>query len=153
MKFEKFIKKLGGHGVIYTHNDVNWLASPSAMMRIPIGTKGVLSDSISEMPDGLKRFIDLSWKEEPCELTHAELPAGNSGIKDAIRFFETEQQHLSIGINNDSYTLLENGDVLSLFPEYSSDESKDIAKALIVKRVTDAQPEAEIVGFIFPATV
>lgn len=151
MKFEKFVKTLGGHGIIYRYKDTNWLASFTVLMRIPDDVSGVLSESISEMPEGLKKFIEMEWKNDPCLLTKAELPRGNSGIKEAIRIYETEHSGVVCRIDNDSYSLIDKGDILEIYPEYDSEQSVDVAKALVIRAVTpDPDEEPQIVGFIFP---
>ena len=44
MKFEKFVKQLGGSGVIQTReNGEKWLASATSMLKIPDQMGGILS--------------------------------------------------------------------------------------------------------------
>lgn len=151
MKFEKFVKTLGGHGVIYRYKDTNWLASSTVLMRIPDNVSGVLSESISEMPEGLKSSLKWHGRTTPVCSTKAELPSGNSGIKEAIRIYETEHSGVVCRIDNDSYSLIDKGDILEIYPEYDSEQSVDVAKALVIRAVTpDPDEEPQIVGFLFP---
>lgn len=54
-------------------------------------------------------------------------------------------------IDNDSYSLIDKGDILEIYPEYDSEQSVDVAKALVIRAVTpDPDEEPQIVGFIFP---
>ena len=150
MKFEKFVKTLGGNGVIYSYGGKKYLASGNVMMVIPDDFRGVVAENITEMPTGLAHYIDMAWKNEPCALIRAELPTGNAGIKDAIRIFENAS-HLEIRIDNASYTLLDKCDALDIFPEFDSETRTDSAKALVVRKPrNDDNEETDIVGFIFP---
>lgn len=150
MKFEKFVKTLGGNGVIYSYGGKKYLASGNVMMVIPDDFRGVVAENIAEMPTTLAHYIDMAWKNEACALTRAELPTGNAGIKDAIRIFENAS-HLEIRIDNASYTLLDKCDALDIFPEFDSETRTDSAKALVVRKPrNDDNEETDIVGFIFP---
>lgn len=150
MKFEKFVKTLGGNGVIYSYGGKKYLAGGNVMMVIPEDFRGIVAENIAEMPDGLIHYINMAWKNEPCALIRAELPSGNAGIKDAIRIFETAN-HVELCIDNASYTLLDKCDALDIFPEFDTETLADVAKALVVRKPrNDENEETDIVGFIFP---
>lgn len=150
MKFEKFVKSLAGAGVIYSHDDKQYLAGEKVLMAIPEGFHGVVAKNIVEMPEGIARLIDMAWKTVPCTLTRAELPTGDAKIRDAIRIFATERG-LEITIDNASYSLLNSCDTLDIYPSYESEAQGDVAKALFVyKPRQDENDETEIVGLIFP---
>lgn len=50
MKFEKFLKSLGGHGVIYTKGTDRWLASTTVLAKIPDSMVGVIAKRLQKFP-------------------------------------------------------------------------------------------------------
>lgn len=153
MKFEKFLKSQGGHGVIYTKGTDRWLANSTVLAKIPDSMLGVIAEKVLEMPEGLRCFIDNDVSNDPCELVKAIMPCADGGIKDCIRIFATEGNDIRIPIANDEYSLIDRSDLLEINRKYNSADNVFEPKALIVREFTpDPNEEAEIIGVIFPVT-
>lgn len=153
MKFEKFLKSLGGHGVIYTKGADRWLATTTVLAKIPDNMLGVIAEKVVEMPEGLRCFIDNDVSNDPCELLKAVMPIADSGIKDCVRIYATESGDVRIPICNDDYALIDRSDIKEINRKYDQVERKFEAKALVIREF-NANPDedAEIVGIIFPVT-
>lgn len=151
MKFEKFLKSLGGHGVIYTKGDERWLASPTVLARIPENMVGVIAEKVVIMPDKLRAYIDNDINNDPSELVKAIMPIANGGIKDCIRVYADESGTIRLPIGNDEYSLISRSDITEINRVYNTGEHVFEPKALIVREYTsDPDEEPEIVGVIFP---
>lgn len=155
MKFKKFVKTLASSGVIYERNnggyEERWLASPSVLMLIPIGTRSVTGCAIQTMPDPIDRMIDQIGNTQYAKLTKALMPIPDGKIKDCIRVFKTESGDLSILISNDDWSLIENSDFCEILYRYDISTEKFEVKALLVKSYPKLpDDEAELVGIIFP---
>lgn len=151
MKFEKFLKSLGGHGVIYTKGDERWLASSTVIAKIPENMVGVIAEKVVKMPDSLRAYIDNDINNDPCTLLKAVMPIANGGIKDCIRVYADESGTILLPIGNGEYTLINRSDILEINRVYDTGEHKFEPKALIIREYTaDPDEEPEIVGVIFP---
>ncbi len=154
MKFEKFVKSLASTGTIYERtNGDRWLASPTAFMLIPPGTKSITGVGIHPMPDNIEKIIDQIGHTEEATLVKAVMPFANGGIKDCLRVFETRDGSIRCTISNDDWSLIEKSDMTFIKFAYDLDATKNVAKALLV-RVYPPIPddEDELVGIIFPDT-
>ena len=137
MKFEKFFKKVGTHGIIVKHNNESWLLCNGTGMRIPDGVNNI---GVSCAPtDDFLAIVDDYVDRRPMILTDARLmdPAGNA--KAIIRKFSDGIR--SIEIHNEDYGLLEKSDRLSCF--VFEDENGEDHEYIIVRDYDD-----DIVGFI-----
>lgn len=146
MKFEKFLKSLGGHGVIFTKGDDRWLANTNIMAKIPDNMLGVIAEKVTEMPDGLRCFIDNDVNNDPCELVKAVMPIADGGIKECVRIYATEGGDVRIPVSNDAYALVESSDTTEINSRYDSMARLFEAKALVIREID------EITGVIFPVT-
>lgn len=151
MKFEKFLKSLGGHGVIYTKGTDRWLASTTVLAKIPDNMVGVIAEKIVKMPENLKAFIDNDINNDPCDLVRAVMPIANGGIKDCIRIYADESGNIRIPIANDEHALIDRSDIKEINRSYDSVEKTFTPKALVVREYTaDPEEDPQIVGIIFP---
>lgn len=152
MKFEKLVKSLGSNGVIYNRkNGERWLASPSVFMLIPDTIRGVTASDILEMPKKIDDIIS-SLTSDPCELTRAIMPYGDSGIKECIRVFQNQTGDIKIPVSNPDFALIEKGDIKEICYEYAGESNEVKPVALMVKHwPTMVADDPELVGVIFPA--
>lgn len=154
MKFEKFVKSLASTGTIYERpNGDRWLASPTAFMLIPPNTKSITGVGIHPMPENIEKIIDQIGHAEEALLVKAVMPIPNGAIRDYLRVFETRDGSIRCVISNDDWSLLDKSDMTYIKYSYDLDETRNVAKALLV-RVYPAVPddEDELVGIIFPDT-
>lgn len=112
MKFEKFFKSVGTHGIIVKKSDTeSWLLGGGVGMRIP---EGVNNLGVSVSPDDL--FTQVMEFEpsvtDVLELAEAYLPKDGKA-NDIVRIFETDFGD-RINIHNKHYGLLEKSDSLYL---------------------------------------
>lgn len=137
MKFEKFLKSVGTHGVIFTDADKDkWLFCSNVMMKLPSNVT-VLSTTECKAPAFVQKVID-DFYDENChsaELTKAILPYPDSKAKDIQRIFEDAAKNQFAACNND-FGLIETSD----------DAYVDKDKALIVAA---GYPDVDVVGIIF----
>lgn len=151
MKFEKFVKQLGGQGVIQTYGADKWLVSASAMMKIPDGMSGIIAESINEMPPTIKSVLDRECTGVSAVLSQAILPYGDSAIKDCVRIFRADENpKLKLPISNDDYSLIDlRKDEVEILTRYDVEEEEFSVVALLVKKPYLAD-DSELVGVIFP---
>ena len=151
MKFEKFVKTLASSGIIYERGIFRerWLASPSALMLIPIGTRSVTGIAIQEMPEAIDKMIGQVGCTEPVLLRKAVMPFADGKIKDCVRVFANDATDVHIAISNDDWSLIEKSDYTEAL--YVYEDEKPVSKALLVKKYPQfPEDDMELVGIIFP---
>lgn len=150
MKFEKFVKQLGGAGVIQTRDDGSkWLASFSALLRIPDDMNGVIAESITVMPPNIDKVIRKELSGAEAALIKAIMPTGDAAIKDCIRVYATSDGQ-KVPICNDDYSLIDpKHDVVEVLSEYDLDTEKLRPTALLVKEYVNLE-DTRLIGVIFP---
>lgn len=152
MKFEKFLKSLGGHGIIYTKGDERWLASSKVCAKIPETMVGVIAENIVEMPETIRKHIDCDMCNDPCELKKAIMPVADGGIKDCVRVFATENG-VELALDNDEYSFVSNSDIVEIHTKFESDTESYTGVALIVREINrNPDEDPEIIGIIYPTT-
>lgn len=151
MKFEKFVKSLGVNGVIHERkNGERWISGMWEMMKVPENVKGVMAKAIVSMPDTFEDYINYEHVSVPCYLLKALMPYGDSGIKDCIRVFKTEDNQYECGIRNNDFALIEKSDVVEMYIGTNNDTFEEEPKAILIKRLTIDIKEPELVGLILP---
>ena len=148
MKFTKFLKSLGGDGVIQEYGNSTFLASPSVIMAIPSNMSGILASSITDMPKGISEIVNMADMSDPCYLAKAVMPDGNSVIKDCIRVY-ADENGVKLPITNDDYTLIEKGDTVEMIVRYDDSEEEYAPVALVIKRYYSSN-NIQLLGLIFP---
>ena len=134
MKFEKFVKSLASTGTIYERpNGDRWLASPTAFMLIPPNTKSITGVGIHPMPENIEKIIDQIGHAEEALLVKAVMPIPNGAIRDCLRVFETRDGSIRCVISNDDWSLLDKSDMTYIKYSYDLDETRNVAKALLVR--------------------
>lgn len=141
MKFEKFFKKVGTHGVIVKRNDrESWLVCGLVGMRIP---EGVNNLGVSENPDELfTAIMNSDSADDVLALKRAILNDAEGKANDIIRVFETDLGD-EVGIYNDSFGLIEKKDVLT-YLEIEDEDSGIDHKVIVVSNI-----QGDIIGYIF----
>lgn len=140
MKFEKFFKMAGTHGVVYKgRGEDRYLIAGGVGMKIPIGVNAVLGLESKKDPV-LDAILSADTEDDVLALVEAQIPADGKA-SEIVRIFETDSGD-RIGISNANYGLLEKYDRL-VYVEIEDNE--DVVNAFIV--VTDPKNK-EIVGFI-----
>lgn len=142
MKFEKFFKAVGTHGLIVKKSEVeSWLVCGGIGMRIP---EGVNNLGISQAPDQMfKAIVYSDTGDDLLVLKEAVLKDPEGKVADIIRVFESELGE-RVGIYNGAYGLLEKKDLLTYLE--IEDDTQDEAKT--VKLIVVLNHSKEIVGFI-----
>lgn len=138
MKFDKFFKMAGTHGVIIKTVNHKWLLCDGVGMQIPAG---VSTFGAEKQPDDLFNGIltaDIDY--DLLDLTSAELPKDGKPA-DIKRVFSTASGDV-VKISNAHYGLLEKHDRL-VYLEVEDSDGNDHCIMLI----TDIKGE-EILGFI-----
>lgn len=149
MKFEKFLKSLGGHGIIFTKGTERWLASTTVCAKIPTALEAVIAEKVVEMPETIRYYIDYDMYNDPCELTKAIIPIPDGGIKDCIRVY-TAENGIEIPIDNNEYSLIENSDITEINIGYNGEVFTP--QVLVVRKIEkDPDKDAEIVAIIYPS--
>lgn len=140
MKFEKFFKSAGTHGLIVKKNDVeSWLLCGGVGMAIPVGVNNL---GVSVNPEPLFRAIVNSEPDDDyLHLVEAILRDPEGKANDIIRVFETDIGD-RVGIWNKEYGLLEKKDRLT-YLEIEDDESGITSKILVVRDF-----DGDVIGFI-----
>lgn len=144
MKFEKFLKSVGTHGLIYKRgNGDRWLLCGGVGMIIPTGVDNLLG--AGEVSERIKNFVDSLIEvdtDDKVVLTRAEISADGKA-KDIIRVF-SDDLTIEVGIYNSDFGLLEKSDTDYLCAVEIEDDDIHIAgKYLLILNRDD-----EIVGFI-----
>lgn len=146
MKFEKFLKQTGTHGVVIERNESEkWLVCGGVGMVIPRGVDSILSGTVISDYASIVDTLANAEYDDPVKLVKAVLldPAGNA--KAIYRVFETDLGD-KVGIVNSNYGLLERSDLLG----YGEIESENIEtkETEIVKYLLVYDYNGNIVGFI-----
>lgn len=141
MKFEKFFKKVGTHGVIVKRNDnESWLICGGVGMRIP---EGVNNLGVNQKPDKLfTAIVNSDTSGDFLELKRAILNEAEGKAKDIIRVFETDFED-AVGIYNESFGLIEKKDVLT-YLEIEDDETGLDHKVIVI-----CDRKGDVIGYIF----
>jgi hypothetical protein len=140
MKFEKFFKSVGTHGLIVKKSDVeSWLICGGVGMRIPVGVNNL---GVSVDPEPLFNAIVKSEPDDDyLELRSAILMEADGKANDIIRVFETDIGD-RVGIWNKEYGLLEKKDRLT-YLEVEDDETGITSKIAVVRDY-----DGNAIGFI-----
>lgn len=145
MKFEKFVKGCGTHGMIVKReNGDKWLVCDNVGMKVPAGVVNLLgAGEVSEKTRELLEEIVLADPYERVELTEATLTK-DGRASDIIRVFSDGFNR--VRISNANFGLLEKSDVNLAYFEYKyvdDDFNELINRFLLVE-----DPVSEIIGFI-----
>lgn len=143
MKFEKFFKAVGTHGLIVKKSEVEtWLVCAGVGMKIP---EGVNNLGISQKPEEMFNAIINSPADDFLTLKEAVLLDPEGKANDIIRVFETDLGD-RVGVYNANYGLIEKKDRLTYLEIEHEDEDtgKDVTSKYIVVRDYDNQ----VIGFI-----
>lgn len=140
MKFEKFFKSVGTHGLIVKANAVDsWLLCGGVGMRIPVGVNNL---GVSVDPEPLFNAIVKSEPDDDyLELRSAILMEADGKANDIIRVFGTDIGD-RVGIWNKDYGLLEKKDRLT-YLEVEDDETGITSKIAVVRDY-----DGNAIGFI-----
>ena len=140
MKFEKFFKSVGTHGMIVKKSEAeSWLLCAGVGMRIPVGVNNL---GVSVDPEPLfKAIVNSEPDDDYLRLVDAILDNPEGKANDIIRIFETEIGD-RVGIWNKEYGLLEKKDRLT-YLEIEDDESGITSKILVVRDF-----DGDVVGYI-----
>ena len=145
MKFEKFFKSVGTHGLIVKRNDAeNWLVCGNAGMKIP---RGVNNFGVSCEPEPIfKAIVNSTSDDDILTLKEAVIFEPDGKASDIVRVFETELGD-RVGIYNADYGLLEKKDYLT-YLEVESESKTNPGKSITTKLVVVRDQKGEVVGFI-----
>lgn len=139
MKFEKFFKSAGTHGLIVKRSESEtWLLCGGVGMRIP---EGVNNLGVSVNPEPLFNAIVSSVSDDDIlALKEAILPYPDGKANDIVRVFETDLGD-RVGISNKEFGLLEKSDR----PTYLEveDENNITHKIMVVRDYAD-----DVIGFV-----
>lgn len=140
MKFEKFFKSVGTHGLIVKKSDnESWLLCNGVGMLIPTGVNNL---GVSVDPEPLFRAIVNSEPDDDyLKLERAILQDPEGKANDIIRVFETDLGD-AVGIWNKEYGLLEKKDRLT-YLEVEDDDTGITSKIVVVRDHGD-----NVIGFI-----
>ena len=140
MKFEKFFKSAGTHGLIVKANAVDsWLLCGGVGMRIPVGVNNL---GVSVDPEPLfKAIVNSEPDDDYLELEAAILREADGKANDIIRVFETDIGD-RVGIWNKEYGLLEKKDRLT-YLEVEDDKTGITSKIVVVR-----EHDGNVIGFI-----
>lgn len=140
MKFEKFFKSAGTHGLIVKANAVDsWLLCGGVGMLIPVGVNNL---GVSVDPEPLfKAIVKSEPDDDYLELRSAILMEADGKANDIIRVFETDIGD-RVGIMNKEYGLLEKKDRLT-YLEVEDDETGITSKIAVVRDY-----DGNAIGFI-----
>lgn len=140
MKFEKFFKSAGTHGLIVKKSDVeSWLLCGGVGMRIPVGVNNL---GVSVDPEPLfKAIVNSEPDDDYLRLVDAILDNPEGKANDIIRVFETDIGD-KVGIWNKEYGLLEKKDRLT-YLEIEDDETAITSKIVVVRDY-----DGDAIGFI-----
>lgn len=140
MKFEKFFKSVGTHGLIVKKSDnESWLLCNGVGMLIPTGVNNL---GVSVDPEPLfKAIVNSEPDDDYLHLEDAILRDPEGKANDIIRIFETDiGDH--VGIWNKEYGLLEKKDRLT-YLEVEDDDTGITSKIVVVRDYDD-----NVIGFI-----
>lgn len=143
MKFEKFFKSAGTHGLIVKKSEAeSWLLCGGVGMRIPIGVNNL---GLSSDPEDLfKAIVNSNSEDDLLVLKEAVLHDPEGKANDIIRIFETDLGD-RVGIYNGAYGLLEKKDRLT-YLEIEAEDQDGETKTFKYMVVRDSANTA--IGFI-----
>lgn len=146
MKFEKFLKQTGTHGIVIERSESEkWLVCGGVGMVIPRGVDNLLGTPTNSEYASIVDVLANAEYDDPVKLVRAVLldPTGNA--KSIYRLFETDLGDI-VGIVNADYGLLEKSDLLS----YGEIETENIKtnKTETVKYLLVYDHDGSILGFI-----
>lgn len=141
MKFEKFLKSCGTHGMIVKRdNGDKWLICGGVGMKVPIGVVNLLgAGEVSEETRKIVEMIVTADTDEKITLTKATLPADGKA-SDIVRVFGSGYDQVKI--HNADFGLLERSDVVLAYLEIEDDDL-NVTRYLLV-----LDPAEEVIGFI-----
>lgn len=145
MKFEKFFKSVGTHGLIVKKSEVeSWLLCGGVGMKIPLGVNNL---GVSVDPEPLfKAIVNSEPDDDYLELEAAILRDADGKANDIIRIFETDIGD-RVGIWNKEYGLLEKKDRLT-YLEVEADDPNHEGKTIVSKIVVVREHNGDVIGFI-----
>lgn len=145
MKFEKFFKSAGTHGLIVKANAVDsWLLCGGVGMLIPVGVNNL---GVSVDPEPLFNAIVKSEPDDDyLDLRSAILMEADGKANDIIRVFETDLGD-RVCIWNKDYGLLEKKDRLT-YLEVEDDKTGITSKIAVVRDY-----DGNAIGFITGVSV
>lgn len=151
MKFKRFAKDQATCGIIYAReNGEKWLASESALMRIPDGVQSVTGMDIKPMPEAFEKMIHQLGNTMEASLVEAVMPEPDCGIKDCLRVYGTESGEVKLPIRNSDWALIEKKDECEILVRYDLTHGYE-PKALLVKQwPTTPVDQMELIGIILP---
>lgn len=148
MKFEKFFKSAGTHGLIVKKSEnETWLVCGDVGMKIP---EGVNNLGVNKDPDPVfKAIVNSYFEDDYLVLKDAILKDPEGKANDIIRVFETDLGD-RIGIYNAYYGLLEKKDRLSYLEIEKDDTDAEDPETLKFMVIRDY--DNQVIGFISGAT-
>lgn len=140
MKFEKFFKAVGTHGLIVKKSDTeSWLVCDGVGMRIPRGVNNLgIASAPSEM---FTAIVNSESDDDTLVLSEALLLEPDGKAKDIVRVFETEDNLRQVYIQNAEYGFLEKKDRLTYLE--IEDEEEKIHKFMVIRN-----HDGDAIGFI-----
>lgn len=135
MKFEKFLKSVGTHGIVIERNEAEkWLLCDGVGMIIPRGVDNILGTSKHYNAGSTLDFLANAELDDPLVLKEAVLfdATGNAGA--IYRVFETYLGD-RVGIINADYGFIEKKDLLGYAEIEGVDENGEepiVAKYILV---------------------
>jgi hypothetical protein len=145
MKFEKFFKSTGTHGVIVKRSvSESWLICGGVGMMIPNGVNNL---GVSGEPtDVFTAIVNSDADDDYVRLVSAILPEADGKAKDIIRIFETDLGE-RVGICNADFGLLEKHDRLT-YLEIEADDPDNEGETKTTKYIVVRNHQNYAVGFI-----
>lgn len=152
LNFSKFAKSLAPDGgAIYEHDGQRWLASETALMRIPWNVRWTTGYSNTEMPEAITKVVDEIGCTQEATLTKAIMTIPDGTIRDCIRLYQTEDRTMTLPVRNDDWTLIQRSDLCEILYTYDIDTMMTKPKALLIKRYPELPDgDNELIGVIFP---
>lgn len=147
MKFEKFLKGCGTHGLIVKReNGDKWLICDGVGMKVPAGVVNLLgAGEVAEKTREIVEAIVTADTDEKVQLTEAYLPADGKA-SDIIRIFGDSYNRPWVRIRNADFGLLEKSDVLLAYLEI--EDVDDDFNEFITRYLLVLDPTEEVIGFI-----
>lgn len=145
MKFEKFFKSAGTHGLIVKKSEAEtWLLCGGVGMKIPDGVNNL---GVNKDPDALfKAIVNSNSEDDILVLKEAILKDPEGKANDIIRVFETDLGD-RVGIYNAAYGLLEKKDRLT-YLEIEEDDPDHENETKISKFIVVRDYDNAAIGFI-----
>ena len=145
MKFEKFFKSVGTHGLIVKRSEAeSWLVCGGVGMRIPVGVNNL---GVSVDPEPMfKAIVNSEPEDDFLRLVEARIDDPEGKASDIIRVFETDLGE-RVGIWNRAYGLLEKKDRLT-YLEVEADDPKNEDESIVHKFMVVRDHTDDVVGFI-----